>query len=190
MFNEAVLADILKDSQARVVILSASWANPFEESADGVAYARAGDNAPSPQDNATNLDLGLRGLVGKLTAAGKQVVIIEDTPLFDFDPMRLRLADLIPLRRRLAGLVSVDPQIMPGLAAEAHIVNAGAPSADIVRKVAVALPGIRPIEPFSILCGEAGCRFAGGDTLYYYDEQHLSAAGAAHVLEGFDLSRR
>jgi peptidoglycan/LPS O-acetylase OafA/YrhL len=190
LFNQQAVASVVNDRSIKVVIVAANWSAPMREASDGSRYAPVDDpsRAISEQASEANLKIGLTNLTRDLRSAGKLVVLVEDNPILDFDPVRLTLAQKIPARREFGRLLSTDPENAPGRSGIVHVINSGDVSGSIVREVQVATAGVGLVDPFQSLCTKTDCAFSGIGGLYYFDSQHLSPRGAAIALRSLRIS--
>ena len=109
-FNNKVLDLIAGDRRIRIVILAGRWADPFRE---GNIYPLVSDSAhehelPSPDSVRGTFVQSLAVLIRSLQKAGKQVMVVDDVPNFDFDPMLRFRAAHIPARHAMAVWMGVD----------------------------------------------------------------------------------
>ena len=142
----------------------------------------------SEKASARNLKIGLTHLVRHLTSAGKSVFLVEDNPIFDFDPVRWTVTQKLPVRLQLEQIVSYDPVDLSGRSSIVHVVNYNDVSNTFVHEVQAAIAGVQIVDPFVTLCAKAECAFANPRGLYYFDEQHLSTLGATIALRSLRIS--
>jgi hypothetical protein len=146
--------------------------------------------APRPftrQDGVTLLAQGLSQTVDELSRKGKRVIVVDDTPLLGFDPikhlvttkMAVRrfvgdrvLGNLVPDGDRSSFVLAADDDVRRAVAAAAY----GSGSA--VRE-GVSLYSLR-----DRMCEGAGCRFAEDGRPMLFDQHHLSQFGARTVFSG------
>jgi SGNH domain (fused to AT3 domains) len=192
LFNRLAIASVVNDRSTRVVIVAANWSASIREASAGARYAPVDDPSRTISEEASeaNLKMGLSTLVEHLKSAGKSVVLVEDNPIFDFDPVRLTLAQKIPARFEFGKLVSYDPENAPGRSSLMHVINSNDVSSLIVREVQAATTDIGLVDPFETLCVKTECLFSGSRGLYYFDDQHLSPMGATMALRSFRIPIR
>jgi peptidoglycan/LPS O-acetylase OafA/YrhL len=189
-FNRSTFSLLQAEPRIRVVILVASWAAPLNRSwLDGWLTADPAHEprVPTPEAARTLYIQSLTATVRALQVAGKQVIVLKDTPAFGFDPlMRIRTAR-IPARRTLALWFGVRGADDPGFAPPAG--DPSIPIANSVLEQAVAqLPGVPLIDLTPALCASpAQCAYRDGDTLLFVDSTHLSPDGARRALSAFRL---
>jgi peptidoglycan/LPS O-acetylase OafA/YrhL len=190
LFNKLAMASVLNDSSVTSVVVAANWSRLIRGAKDGMRYAPVNNPSQyiSEETSETDLKIGLTNLVSRLTSAGKKVILVEDNPIFDFDPLRWSVAQKIPARFRLGEMLSYDPVDAAGRSNILHVINAHDVSISIVREVQAGIPGVQLVDPFGSLCAKAECMFSDNGGLYYFDEQHLSALGATIELQSLKIS--
>jgi hypothetical protein len=156
------------------------WLTPDPESSQA-------KKAPTPEAAQQLMIQSLSAAIRPLQQAGKQVIVLEDTPYFDFDPLlRVRNAQ-IPPRHALAEWLQSPLAGDPGLAAPANAPGI-ARAAEALHQTAAANPGVQLIALQPALCPTpAQCAYRQGATLLFLDNSHLSAAGASYILRDFRL---
>ncbi len=180
-FDAEALRIMREHPSVRVVVLAGYWAAPLREAADGAPLVATGTEGryASADDSRDNLRRGLDGVLTALAAPGRRIILFQDVPVFDFDPVRRLTAALIPGRRALAafegdGIGDTD------VAALGHVRADEART--LVAEVAAHRPDVALIDPWPLLCDAARCRVGEASQLYYADSHHLSAAGARKIL--------
>lgn len=190
-FNGETLGLLKAEPRIRVVVLAASWAAPFNRnSMDG--WLAAGDvgsqsQPPSLQASRQLFTGSLTASIAALQAAGKQVVVLQDTPNFDFDPMLRVRTTQIPARRILAAWMGAPGVTELGVASPAT--DASIPlSASLIRQIAIVNPAVKVIDPRAALCpSTALCAYRDGGQLLFIDSSHLSPYGASFALRDLRL---
>jgi len=188
-FNQIVLKTILADASIRTVILVGRWADPFAEGNIepllDVDLARAHRRPPAPAMTAIFVG-ALSKNIAALGAAGKRVVLVEDVPNFDFDPLCSMLSAQIPIRRTLASWI-VRGNFTPGLA-QPSFLDAVGRSDDALEKVHNRFQDVELIDLRPMFCDRTGlCTYMHAGRLLYSDGQHLTAAGSFYALRGVSL---
>ncbi len=111
-------ADLLeKDSAVKVVALEAYWQAPFlqtEENGWLIADMSHPREVPSLAASHKMLTDSLTATIRELQGAGKEVIVFDDVPMFDPDPLlRVRTAR-VPLRHMLATWLGLPTGSDPG----------------------------------------------------------------------------
>jgi peptidoglycan/LPS O-acetylase OafA/YrhL len=189
-FNRRVLDLILADQRIRIVVLTAVWSAPLNRSwEDGwlaADLAHAGEAPPDDANRRLFLD-SLTAVLRALEAGGRQVVVIEDVPAFEIDPLwRVRSAR-IPARRRLATWLGAQDADDPGFATPDANPNFSLANS-LLRQSSGAVTGVEIVDLDSNLCSAStSCLYRSGDNLLYDDSSHLSTYGSIYALRGFRL---
>jgi peptidoglycan/LPS O-acetylase OafA/YrhL len=187
-FNRIVLKTISGDSRIRTVILAGRWADPFlDGNVEPLLDASLAVTQRRPALSAeTGLFVdGLAKNIETLEAAGKHVVLVNDVPNFDFDPLISGRAASIPVRRMIASWMTQGST--PGLA-RASFVDAAARSDAALKTIHDRFPDVELINLKPMLCDESGlCAYLHGGRLLYSDGQHLTPDGAFYALRGVNL---
>jgi hypothetical protein len=176
-WNAAVEARIAQDAEIRTVILAARHAvylegptyllGPAERNRH---YAIGFVDGPAGLDHSGIADAyfdRLETLVANLTASGKQVVLVLPVPEVGYD---------VPLVLAMRARAGEDPAgfSIPRSAYDGRQAVIRARLAAIASRHRASL-----VDPLEALCDDARCRvFADGHALYF-DDDHLSRAGAA-----------
>lgn len=184
-FNAKTMKILTSDPSVRIVIMTAYWAGP---EIDHVAYVTANQvgTVPSEEVSEANLERGLNDTLARLRAAGKKVIIVQDVPVFTFDPVRRTISEYIPVRRYI-GQKLFGWQATEGVAAkEETYIGPQLTSARILQKIAAA-HRVAVFDPEINLCAEEECRFLQDKNLLYGDKQHVTRLGARLALIGLDL---
>lgn len=188
-FNERALAWMLANGSIRIVILNADWGGYlYRDWQDGWLTADLADAHRTPaEDESHRLFSGsLTAAIDELQAAGKQVMVLEDVPAFDFDPMWRVRTRLVPARRVVAGWLGIDGDD-PGFAApsgEPHFAEASL----LLEQTLAGLKGASLIDLKPALCDPANqCAYRAGEELLYNDSNHLTAAGAMRAVRELRL---
>ncbi|MGA3129439.1 MAG: acyltransferase family protein [Terracidiphilus sp.] len=191
-YNQRVFDRIMHDSCIRVVILSASWPGYLHRNwQDGWLVTDALRTSEMPDDITVRAALtrSLSATVRALASAGKQVIVFDDIPAFDFEPTWRLDSTAIPARRVLAALLHVNNAADTGAAypQDADSADAAAASA-LLQQALAAQPSVTLVNLRAALCtSHAQCLYRSADQLLYSDNNHLSPAGARYVLRDFRL---
>jgi peptidoglycan/LPS O-acetylase OafA/YrhL len=188
-FNRIVLETILGDSRISTVILAGRWADPFldgnVEPLLNVSLARE-HRSPPTSDEANLFVDALSKNIAALEAAGKHVVVVNDIPNFDFDPLVSERTAHIPVRRTIASWMA-QGNGTPGLA-RASFVDAAARSDAALETIHSRFQNVELIDLKPMLCDDGGlCAYMHGGRMLYSDGQHLTPDGAFYALRGVSL---
>jgi peptidoglycan/LPS O-acetylase OafA/YrhL len=176
-FNEHTAERILGDPAIEVVAIEATWARLLAEFDEANPAARE-------DEGERLLEATLRHTIDRLRAAGKHVILFEDAPFFERDPLLRVRAAAIPARRAYLALrgEQADPGSAPtalrGEVAEFH-------------RIAQSLDGhgVQVYDLKAAICPQAdsGCAYRIGDELLFMDPHHFSRRGAQLALERLTL---
>lgn len=179
-FNHSALRYIIARPDIRTVVLVGRWR------AGLVPDVYRGDPSQQSADqNADNLKLGLSSEVAALEAAGRHVIIVEDTPEFPDDPVAGVRSRYLPWRRMLNRFFRSDPpdegdgssiERFVAVSREENHAN------DQVLAVGTAHPNAALVNPKQVLCDSSRCFFANDVDLFFFDSIHLSRTGAIRIL--------
>jgi hypothetical protein len=187
-FNREALEMISRDPRTKIVILGAAWSAYLEDEGGWMVTGSA--NKDQKPDQAQSLDVIstlLQRNIQTLRGAGKQVIILEDFPILNSDPLwRMRTREIF-LRRKLASAWSnsadIDPGRMPmrGKDIDYQVTR-------MLRDVASS-QGIETFDLKQSLCDKAGedCLYRVGQDSLYMDAGHVSTRGAYLALANFVL---
>ncbi len=189
-FNRKAIADLEDDRRIRIVILAAVWSAPlYRNWQDGwfspdLAHV---NEIPTLEASRALLAQSLKATIRSLQAAGKHVIVMEDVPSFEIDPVWKVRSQRIPARRQLALWLGIrdagdagfaPPEINPSIAS----------SRSLVEQTVANLKGASLVDPRPALCANPGqCAYRQGETLLYGDSSHLSPDGARYALREFRL---
>jgi len=187
-FNHEVLNIIATDHRIRTVILAGRWGDPFREGGafSLISSLQERKHLPSSDNVRSTFVRSLSSTIQALQQVGKNVIVVDDVPNFDFDPLwRFRTAR-IAARNTIAlwlGLNTSDP----GSASPASFL-ASRTSSELLNETLEGRPGVELIDPKPRFCNSQGlCIYRNGDRLLYLDEQHLTPSGAKFALQDFSL---
>ena len=189
-FNRKALTDLQDDRNIRIVILAAVWSAPLYRNwqdgwfAPDLAHV---NDIPTPDASRTLLTQSLTVTIRSLQAAGKQVIVMEDVPSFETDPVWKVRSQHIPVRRQLALWLGIRDAADSGFeppASDSSIVA----SAALVEETVAHLKDVSLVDLRPVLCVNPGqCAYRQGETLFYGDSSHLSPDGARYALRDFRL---
>lgn len=185
-YNSEVLSLLRRDPQVKTVVITAYWAGP---TIDDVGYVTANDLSRSTPatDNDHELYQGLAGTVSALRASGKDVILIQDVPVFRFDPIRRMVSNSIPLRGYLASHLFASGGSESSAPRAETFEMAQRSAAQTVNEVADA-DSVAVFDPGTNLCSASRCRFVEENVPLYGDKQHLTPAGAEKALVSLSVA--
>jgi peptidoglycan/LPS O-acetylase OafA/YrhL len=178
-FNKKALSYVTANSRVRGVILVGYWSAPLIEAAQGSRYVVSGQaKARDINENTQNLESGLVEQMKAIQSAQKSVLVVQDVPIFDFDPVMAMLGSEIPARKGLGDLLS-QPIKDIGFARPSSVYSEQiASSRTAVQKAVSQVAGAKIYDPSVDLCADGVCKYANGSDVLYIDNQHLSHTGA------------
>jgi peptidoglycan/LPS O-acetylase OafA/YrhL len=189
-FNQRAMNFLLGNPQIRTVILAGRWALFFPPGGgDGWAYPGAANGHQMlTQDEAGALfRRSLSTSVERLLQAGKQVVILEDSPTFDFIPLNRFRTSQIPARRLLAKWLGSEEARDLGCAQPAELPAVFFADAQL-KEADESLPGVPLIDLLSeFRQGNGLYAYRIGDHQLYDETRHLTRYGAHFALRDFHL---
>jgi peptidoglycan/LPS O-acetylase OafA/YrhL len=212
-FNRQVFDLIQADPRIRIVVLAGVWSGCLERNwengwliADTSRQPRNPSLTPSLSALQTLFIRSLNAQIQTLRAAGKYIIVLEDVPGFDFDPLSRVRAAHIPARNALAialgtrNRVEIENSAVPGIdpAMASNIDPGFAPNngnafVDAIMSASLqqAVPtqdGAQLVDLKPSFCIDASlCAYRDGDRLLYFDSSHLTAYGANFALRKFRL---
>jgi hypothetical protein len=171
-------------------MLAGDWAGCFDRTwergwlTDDPAHASA---MPSLDAVRALFIASLRAQIETLRAAGKTVLVLEDIPNFDFDPLERVRTARIPARGILAGWLGVSDSLDSGFAPNG-VGSADALAVATLRQAVSSEDGVELIDLKPALCTGAGhCAYRDGDRLLYADSGHLTLYGAHYAVRNLRL---
>lgn len=209
-FNRATLSILQSDPRIRIVVLTASWAGPlqrdwmdgwlepdpgFEPPANS-ALAQGSDAVPTAEANLRLYRSAIAATVHALQSAGKQVILIEDTPSFAIDPILVVRTARIPARRALALALSranhtapgaridpgfAPPESSPSITASQNLLKQAS------QQLSIELP-VLLFDPKPALCPTPDqCTYRDGETMLFVDSNHVTTIGATRTVAALPL---
>lgn len=192
-FNKSALDLLKSDHNIRVVVLAAYWAAPFHQTPrDGWLTGDLAHQREVPTLEASNqlFEKGLTASIQSLLGAGKKVIVLDDVPRFEIDPLWRVRTNRIPLRRYLAlhmGLQGHDDAGYDSPTDTKFVVQ----TSTLLQQAIANLNGATLVDLKPEFCNSSNqCLYRNQDSLLYVDPQHLSADGAKFALRGFHLPLR
>lgn len=113
----------------------------------------------------SDFEASLRATVQVLTASGKNVVLVDDVPAFQFMPSRCKYTG------RLA-VTHICDQADPQLTSRYW---------STLNEVAQSMSEVRVARVYPLFCQDGVCSMAAGGTLYFRDTHHLNTFGSRVV---------
>jgi hypothetical protein len=135
----------------------------------------AWDGAPANSSQAEIFAAGLRNTVSRLSATGKAIVLFVDWPELGFDPR-----SCLPRPVRMFS----TPRPFCGVA-RAQVDARNGDYRELISELKKEFPRLRVFDPFPYLCDSSACNPMNAGHLFYSDNNHLSAAGAAYLSAKF-----
>ena len=185
-FNERTFDAIASDRHIQFVVLAGRWGYQFRPGyLNQLISADSPDEKLAPADGGRQLfAAGLSAQIRALQQIGKRVIVVGDVPNFDFDPeLRYRMVHM-PIRRTVASLLKVRVEDS-GLGIPT-MVEAEKTVEQLLESAQKGNPGSELINLRTSLCiAQLNCRYVAQGRSLYWDEQHLTPAGAAYALRAF-----
>lgn len=178
-FNRMVIDYIEATPAVSTVVLAARWSlydggprfGP-DDQGEPVSIVVSGDVQDRTQKGASGFAEGLTRTVTRLRRAGRAVVVIGSIP-----PMGVNVPNcLVRNLMRWSSMSSCDQDARPVLSALSRVDGAIAEIGDHVQGVCTYLPA-------PDLCATGRCVSRFGEIVLYADDDHLTAPGAALVVE-------
>lgn len=180
--NAQVVAFLLASPSIKTVFLAARWAayadgRRFGRESGGRYYLVDADHRfPSIATSRLLLRNRLIAVAQPLLAAGKTVVLIEQTPEMGFDAGRCS--------RLLDPAAAAERCVVP----RAAVVERRSEADAAIAAAREAVPQMRLVDPLPALCDEKLCYAVRDGVSLYRDFHHLSGAGADRLVP--DLLRQ
>jgi hypothetical protein len=187
-FNAEVLKLLESDSHIQIVVLVARWDVVFHGGTrDSLVSDHARTEAKPIEGETRNLFVqSLRSSIQALQGAGKHVIVMDDVPEFEIDPLQKFRTAHVPPRHLLATLLGADTR--ESSLAPAADVTAAETASGLLKQLTASLTGVELIDLKSTLCDSRNfCRYKVGEQMLFSDKNHLSAEGARYVLRDFRL---
>ena len=171
------------------MVLASYWDQPLSGRLSGERWLTnetdKSQEIPTLDASRETLKQSMIATILSLQQAGKKVVVLEDVPNFEFDPvLRARTAS-IPVRHALAVWLGTQGANEKGYAAPSIIPEAAVANSAIKEAIA-GFSGVTLFDPKSELCrGTNECAYMDGDRLLYLDSHHVSPDGARYTLRNF-----
>ncbi|MGH6911072.1 MAG: SGNH hydrolase domain-containing protein, partial [Phenylobacterium sp.] len=178
-FMNAAYEKVRRDPDVKTVVLVGAWSGPFEPKW-GEYYVSSARDPHDVTGASMLLRQGLERSVRSLTAAGKDVVVMGDTPLWKFDPAKVALTSSLPVRLALATGLQGHVDAF-GYDRSAGVEPRNAQVDEIMRSIS-RMDRTQYIDLFPRFCDAKRCLFHSQSDLLFVDASHLSPAGATLAL--------
>jgi peptidoglycan/LPS O-acetylase OafA/YrhL len=177
-FNDAVLDRIVADASLSTVILAARWAL----SAEGLRYKQEpGDTVllndvdSRTSSLAENRAVFGRGLIRTLTAlreAGKRIIVVGPVPEIGYD-----VPKALAVQQRNGAGRDIAPTLEEFMQRQAFVLPSLSRAAEAF--------GATLVLPHQVLCDVQHCAIERDGRILYFDDHHLSLAGARLLVPLF-----
>lgn len=184
-FNQTAFQKVAQDPRIDTVVLTGFWSGAFLSRDTEQRAAGLFRRDPSTADE-DRLGDALTQTIRRYRAAGKDVLVLGDVPLFRFDPGQEAVSSAITLRGELRDLIGTPDDAGEGVAAM-RWVRPETAAENVVEQSAAAVPGTRYLPLRDLMCDGGACRYAGVKGSFYIDFHHLSRQGAEYVASRMDL---
>jgi hypothetical protein len=164
-YQRLAFQQVEDDPKIKVVVLASRW------SAEQDLLSASGGAA-------VGLETALDSTLTRLQKLGKKVVLVMEVPELTFSPYAAVIGESLPVRVGLQHLLGVQPLSGPAPFARIHEDT----SRDILKRVAAKHSNVVLVDPRAQLCDANGCHYRDGSVVYYFDDQHLSGAGAVRAV--------
>jgi peptidoglycan/LPS O-acetylase OafA/YrhL len=172
--DKAVMAYLMAHPDIHTVFMAAAWQNYMNLS----TAPDAGPNGHGFRPG--DIERELEATIGKLTQAGKHVVLMNDVPMIPLNLVNCAFNNDVyfPIHRQAC-------QFDEGIAREQH-----APIAQMLRQVKERFPSVDIMHTYDVPCDGKVCKldFDGLPAYRYDDYHHLSVAGST-LLYSHYMSR-
>jgi peptidoglycan/LPS O-acetylase OafA/YrhL len=189
-FNRRVLSLLQSDHSIRIVILAGDWAGCLDRTWERgwlTADTSHASAIPSLDAVQTLFAESLRAQIETLRAAQKVVLVLEDIPNFDFDPLERVRRARIPARQILSRWLGAESAGDSGFAPNG-VVSADALADATLRQAVPRDDGVELIDLKPAFCAAPGrCAYRDGDRLLYADSGHLTIYGAQYAARSLRL---
>ncbi|GAM99402.1 O-antigen acetylase [alpha proteobacterium U9-1i] len=179
-FIRAALADIAARDDIRIVLVAGLWTIGSWD--DGNYLSRA-EGASARLEPRRGLEEGLGALINALQASGKEVVVFADVPNLTFDAPRRATTEAMSARALLASVVDRETGVGDGVVRRARMQPLTFETNSIIREIAAAHPNVGFVDFEPTFCNADACRYVDEGQLLYFDNAHLTRAGAVFALE-------
>jgi peptidoglycan/LPS O-acetylase OafA/YrhL len=187
-FNEWAVHEFETDPRVKIVVLAGQWAHMFETgSRDSwpIADTAHEHEVLSPDAVSALFNKSLAASIQGLQQAGKQVVVMEDVPTFDFDPIMKVRTQQIPVRHSLAQWMGFQSASDPGYGPMANV-SSDAEANSHLKAAMEGLKGVQLVDLKPELCRDSNsCVYRDESHVFYADHHHIDVEGARYALRNF-----
>ena len=183
--NAQALSFLEHDPRVRVVVLVGYWAGPEVQHLHYVPVDHP-DSSPEIAESRRNLGLGLGATVSSLKSANKEVILLQDVPIFTFDPLRRIRSMYIPARTWLARHLFPSPETQGRASLSETYREQDEAAADVINSVA-AQYNVSIFDPKKNLCSN-DCLFFRDQRPLFWDEEHVTPVGGEVALAGLTFT--
>jgi peptidoglycan/LPS O-acetylase OafA/YrhL len=187
-FNDASF-QFLQRPSIRIVVLADRWTAPTAEELEGTRYVRAGEigRKITEEQSRENFRAGLTQTISVLHDLHKKVVVVQDVPVYLFDPLLHLETSYVPTRKYLRSFLARSPEIDEYSApAEDLETDDDNFARNLVSTLFAKSREAYVFDPLSVLCHADRCMFGDASGAFYRDPQHLSASGASIVARALE----
>ena len=176
-FVAAATDMILEDPAIEVIVVAAFWPKDNTETTRRFENQAFGASLPVGEI----FEDGIESLITKADAAGKTVILVEDTPNFDVDTMSLTIGDAMPIRKTLRGWVSQHRATREGDQFRSSADAAVTQSEETLIRLAERHANARFFQLRAQFCEQSECLYRHAGKPLFYDRHHLSVLGSNYI---------
>lgn len=174
-FNDSVIKYIISNNNIKKVIISGFWQAGLDEKNSKYGYVNSSGDTSS--DRIKVFNEGLINVIKILKDNGKEIILIKDVPLMEFDVIKAVSNKEIKLRHFVNNLFG-------------DTIAVGEYSSRIRRENvqidsllnALGEDKVLVYDPKHDLCSQLGCRYISNNRALYFDNQHLNKVGSILAL--------
>jgi peptidoglycan/LPS O-acetylase OafA/YrhL len=193
-FNEHTESLVANRPDVKIVVLTGRWPmTTIEENAFLPTGYRGDPLATSTDQRVTYLLQGIRAEIHDFEAAGKRVILVEDTPSLNFNPLNRYRCSHVPIRHFIVDSLLGHPiqDASTSTVARSETIT---PGAEKLRNEMLELgqtdSELTVIDTTSIFCNQTVCTVSDGKNLYYTDYNHVSDFGATKIISNMESASK
>ena len=179
VYLDAAIDRLLSDATIETVYVIGHW--PPELGAGASYWVYEDGRIGARVEPAEAVEIGLGRLIIRLQEGGKQVIVVNDVPAFDFDAMRRVISDSMPVRSALRDSLGAGFRVDDDRLHLDYRIRSYDPIRDIVAEVARQSPDVSLVDLRAQLCAGERCRYVSDGRPLYIDSHHLSPVGAGLI---------